>query len=569
MHRLQGPPSLRRPHCARLSHRFGRSGSVGVLGLAGVVGPLGRLGVLGLLGALSACQPEVQAPAQVIHLGRPIINGTADTSAAHMAVVALVPPEGSGYVGMHCTGTLITPTVVVTAAHCLEGYSVGEFDIFFGNNVWQPGTHRAVSEMQQHPSYGGLQNPVADIAVVRLASAAPTTVTPIPFLPASLGLTSADVGGPVVFSGFGVTEDNTSGVKMTVTGSIGLVCPGPSGCNYGGAWVVASAIGYPQSPGGPCSGDSGGPAFVTRSGQEYLAGVTSYGDENCAQYGVSIMPQGFESWILAFTGGTLAEVCDNAADDDSDGLTDCADPDCASHASCATPDACEAASTLGCGGQVSGSTVGGPTTFTTNSCLSNAEQGPERAYELAVAAGTLVTATLTPGGAGDLDLFLFPALGAGCNPQGCLEESSNDGLTPESLQFNMPAGGAFLVVETWNTASPFTLALACLGTQVENCVNGVDDDADGAVDCLDADCASTAACVTDVEQCANGVDDDGDGATDCGDPDCAAAENCQPDPGLTKSGCHCAQGARDDAFPLVLPLLLLVLVWRRRRACRC
>ena len=247
----------------------------------------------GLLAPLTACQTEPQAPLQTLQVGRPIINGTADTTAAHMAVVALVPPENSGYVGMHCSGTLITPTVVLTAAHCLEGYSLGDFDIFFGNNVWQTGTYRAVSAQQQHPSYGGLQNPVADLALVRLASAAPSSVTPIPFLPSGIGLSQADEGGPVVFSGFGVTTPggSTEGVKMTVTSTIGKVCLGPSGCNWNGAWVVQSAMGYSQSPGGPCSGDSGGPAFVTRSGQEYLAGVTSYRDENCTLYGVSIVPQ--------------------------------------------------------------------------------------------------------------------------------------------------------------------------------------------------------------------------------------------------------------------------------------
>ncbi|MDY0000069.1 MAG: trypsin-like serine protease [Polyangia bacterium] len=524
--------------------------------------------LLAILLSLTGCQLEVEPSPQTIRLGRPIINGTADTSAAHMAVVALVPPQGSGYVGMHCTGTLITPTVVLTAGHCTEGYSVGGFDIFFGNNVWQSGTYRSVSEMQRHPDYGGQQNPVADIALVRLSSAAPSGVTPIPYLPSSLGLSSADEGGAVVFSGFGQTENDTSGVKMTVTGTIGKVCPGPSGCNYGGAWVVANAMGYPQTPGGPCSGDSGGPAFVTRGGQEYVAGVTSYGDEYCAQYGVSTMPQGYESWILSFTGGTQTEVCDNGLDDDNDGAADCSDPDCAGHASCQTPDACEAAATLSCGGQVSGTTVGGPTSFAVNSCLSNPEQGPERAYELAVAAGTAVTATLTPSGQGDLDLFLFAAQGAGCSPQSCLASSMNDGQNPESLQFTMPSGGAFLVVETWDTASPFTLQLSCQGSQQENCVNGVDDDGDGDIDCDDQDCVSTSACAPEAEDCMNGVDDDGDGATDCGDPDCASAENCQaPPPGLTQSGCSCEQTGTDGPpLPLTCALLLLGLAWRRRRA---
>lgn len=58
---------------------------------------------------------------------------------------------------------------------------------------------------------------------------------------------------------------------------------------------------------------------------------------------------------------------------------------------------------------------------------------------------------------------------------------------------------------------------------VEICNNGTDDDADGATDCLDSDCAGDPAC---AENCTNGVDDDADGATDCFDTDCAALPVC-------------------------------------------
>ncbi len=61
------------------------------------------------------------------------------------------------------------------------------------------------------------------------------------------------------------------------------------------------------------------------------------------------------------------------------------------------------------------------------------------------------------------------------------------------------------------------------------CDDGVDNDADGYVDCLDADCRETPACQHGpVEICNNGRDDDGDGDADCTDSDCASASNCQP-----------------------------------------
>ncbi len=492
--------------------------------------------LVGITVTMVACSPPSgpEVNGQIVSTGRPIIGGTADTAQAHMAVVALTPgPNWSAF----CSGTLITPTVVVTAAHCLEGRSTSDVQVFFGNNIFQSGDYRQVSEVLVHPDYDPQQT-TSDIGLLRLASAAPSSVTPIPALPSSNGLSSSDQGATITFAGFGLDEYNNSGVKLTVDGSIGIVCPGPQACSYGSAYVVARAIGYSNSS-GPCNGDSGGPAFITRGGQEYLAAVTSYGDQNCSQYGVSTMVQSYESWINNFTGGT-SEICGNGLDDDGDGAIDCADSDCSTDTSCQGGDACEDAGTVACGDTITGTTVGGDTTYTMNSCLqSNPEQGPETAYALNIPSGTSFTVNLTPTGSGDLDLFLFPASGSSCDPQSCLDSSTNSGSTAESLSRSMPSGGAFLVVETWDTASTYTLSVTCSGA-VEDCTNNVDDDGDGAIDCADSDCTGNAACQTLPEQCANGADDDGDGLADCADPDCSADAACQP--GVEQ----CGNGVDDD-----------------------
>ncbi len=69
-----------------------------------------------------------------------------------------------------------------------------------------------------------------------------------------------------------------------------------------------------------------------------------------------------------------------------------------------------------------------------------------------------------------------------------------------------------------------------------DCTNGVDDDGDGFIDCLDFDCATDPACPE--TDCTNGVDDDGDGFTDCQDFDCATDPAC--------SETDCANGVDDD-----------------------
>ena len=579
--------------------------------------------LLAAVATLGGCgQFEDEERGRYIATNRPIINGTPDTSQAHMAVVALTYGPGSG---SFCTGTLVSANVVVTAAHCLENVQTQWVQAFFGNDVTGSGDYRAVSEMQSHTTYNG-GSMQGDIGLIRLSSNAPSSVTPIPPLPANMGLTSADVGTNVDFSGFGVTEFNSDGVKLHVQAPIGFVCNQGSTCQ---GYIAPFAFQYAQSSGGPCSGDSGGPAFIMRGGTEYLAGVTSYGDPNCQQYGVSTMVDPYISWINAFI-GTTSEDCSNGVDDDGDGQADCADADCSLDAACQGPDACESAGSLTCGASVNDTTVGGTSTFDAYSCMNQGtEDGPERGYELAMSAGTQVTATMTPTGAGDLDLFLLPPAGAGCSPMSCLDGSLNGESEPETLTFTVPAGGAFLVVETYDTPSSYTLKVSCSG-QAELCLNGADDDGDGDIDCADADCAndpacsgqgelcangvdddddghvdcddadcandpacggvpeicdnggdddgdgaidcadpeceSHAYCLAGQELCTNGVDDDGDGAADCADPDCATAPSCQPVTRLTKGGCNCQQSNPASAPMLpALALLLLLGLLRRRR----
>lgn len=71
------------------------------------------------------------------------------------------------------------------------------------------------------------------------------------------------------------------------------------------------------------------------------------------------------------------------------------------------------------------------------------------------------------------------------------------------------------------------------------CANGTDDDADGLVDCQDADCAVYCR-EDDAQTCHDGQDQDQDGLRDCADPDCLAA--C-PEGGEAAT---CSNGADDD-----------------------
>jgi hypothetical protein len=126
-----------------------------------------------------------------------------------------------------------------------------------------------------------------------------------------MGITDADIGRPLEFVGFGVTETGSSGVKMTVTNNLNWVCTSAGGCDLGsGAYAVQYTICQDQTPGGPCSGDSGGPAFVRRAGKEYVCGITSYGDaDNCQYYGCSTKVDEYETFIRTFAGELPGAPC--------------------------------------------------------------------------------------------------------------------------------------------------------------------------------------------------------------------------------------------------------------------
>jgi hypothetical protein len=227
-----------------------------------------------------------------------------------------------------------------------------------------------------------------------------------------------------------------------------------------------------------------------RSNVEYVAGITSYGDQQCERYGVSTTVDRFEPFINSFI---TPEICDNQVDDDNDGNTDCDDRECSLDPSC--PDACEAAQTIACGAQVSGTTAGGAWAFVQYSCMNqgDGETGPEVAFLVDAPEGTQVTADLFPGGGGDLDFFLVQAAGGTCDPATNCLDSSTEYNRPEQLVFAVPAGGAYLVVDTWDTPTTFDLQIQC-GAVVEVCDNNVDDDQDGDTDCDDSDCAINPAC---------------------------------------------------------------------------
>jgi trypsin len=280
---------------------------------------------LALLALASPAVSSASAGAQAS-----IINGRGATVEEFPSLAFIQAKQGKG--GFACTGTVVAPRVILTAAHCVEDLERGSFTPA-GNYAVATGTTTLGQALRENvfrvvdthvfPGFdpGNLRGDAGILVLDR-----PTAAPVIPLAgPADAAFYAG--GATVQLAGWGLTRANAQDGADSLQATT-LVVQSSSACKQRTRRTYPSfspagqlcALDVPAGRSGGCYGDSGGPAIGLRpDGSQVQLGVISTGGPFCNTKLPNVLTRAdfiapwVAEWIAAIETGAARPVLDPSA----------------------------------------------------------------------------------------------------------------------------------------------------------------------------------------------------------------------------------------------------------------